>query len=66
MDLLGRAVMVFVGRHLSYNDIDVEKALLYLIHVMDPVANKPFNLVYLHTLCSGRSITIYVDACVCE
>jgi len=47
--------MVFVGRHLSFNDMDIEKALLYLIHVMDPVVNKPFNLVYLHTMCTRET-----------
>ena len=57
-DLGGRAVMVFVGRHLKFNAIDEEKALLYLIHVMDPVANKPFDLVYLNTHCTSKTIFI--------
>ncbi|XP_077584404.1 ganglioside-induced differentiation-associated protein 2 [Stigmatopora nigra] len=50
VDMCGRTVMVAVGRNIPVTVIDVEKALLYFIHVMDHIAVKEYVMVYFHTL----------------
>ncbi|XP_053312884.1 ganglioside-induced differentiation-associated protein 2 [Spea bombifrons] len=49
-DNCGRTVVVVVGRNIPVLLIDMEKALLYFIHMMDHVAAKEYVLVYFHTL----------------
>uniref|UniRef100_A0A8C9W939 Ganglioside induced differentiation associated protein 2 n=1 Tax=Scleropages formosus TaxID=113540 RepID=A0A8C9W939_SCLFO len=50
VDLCGRTVMVVVGRNIPVTLIDMEKAMLYFIHVMDHIAAKDYVMVYFHTL----------------
>ncbi|CAN9498464.1 unnamed protein product [Ophioblennius macclurei] len=50
VDMCGRTVMVLVGRNIPVTLIDVEKALLYFIHVMDHITVKEYVMVYFHTL----------------
>ncbi|XP_033843316.1 ganglioside-induced differentiation-associated protein 2 [Periophthalmus magnuspinnatus] len=50
VDINGRTVMVLVGRNIPVNLIDIEKALLYFIHVMDHITAKEYVMVYFHTL----------------
>ncbi|XP_061579296.1 ganglioside-induced differentiation-associated protein 2 [Cololabis saira] len=50
VDICGRTVMVLVGRNIPVTLIDVEKALLYFIHVMDHITVKEYVVVYFHTL----------------
>ncbi|XP_008326733.1 ganglioside-induced differentiation-associated protein 2 [Cynoglossus semilaevis] len=50
VDICGRTVMVVVGRNIPVNLIDLEKALLYFIHVMDHITVKEYVMVYFHTL----------------
>lgn len=50
MDSHGRTVMVVVGRNIPATLIDLEKALLYFIHVMDHITMKEYVMVYFHTL----------------
>lgn len=50
VDVCGRTVMVLVGRNIPVTLIDMEKALLYFIHVMDHIAVKEYVMVYFHTL----------------
>lgn len=52
VDWQGRAVIVFVARQISFNGIDLDKALLYLINVLEPLAAKAYSIVYLHSMCS--------------
>ncbi|XP_030390644.1 ganglioside-induced differentiation-associated protein 2 isoform X2 [Gopherus evgoodei] len=52
VDNCGRTVMVVVGRNIPVTLIDMEKALLYFIHVMDHIAVKEYVIVYFHTLTS--------------
>ncbi|KAM9173541.1 ganglioside-induced differentiation-associated protein 2 isoform 1-T2 [Pangshura tecta] len=52
LDNCGRTVMVVVGRNIPVTLIDMEKALLYFIHVMDHIAVKEYVIVYFHTLTS--------------
>lgn len=50
VDKCGRTVMVVVGRNIPVTLIDLEKALLYFIHVMDHITVKEYVMVYFHTL----------------
>ncbi|XP_051564428.1 ganglioside-induced differentiation-associated protein 2 isoform X1 [Myxocyprinus asiaticus] len=50
VDMCGRTVMVVVGRNIPVTVIDMEKALLYFIHVMDHITVKEYVMVYFHTL----------------
>ncbi|XP_062390440.1 ganglioside-induced differentiation-associated protein 2 isoform X1 [Sardina pilchardus] len=50
VDMCGRTVMVIVGRNIPVTLIDIEKALLYFIHVMDHITVKEYVMVYFHTL----------------
>ncbi|KAM6970204.1 ganglioside-induced differentiation-associated protein 2 isoform 1-T2 [Aplochiton taeniatus] len=50
VDKCGRTVMVVVGRNIPVTLIDIEKALLYFIHVMDHITVKEYVMVYFHTL----------------
>lgn len=50
VDLCGRTVMILVGRNIPVTLIDIEKALLYFIHVMDHITVKEYVMVYFHTL----------------
>nr|XP_006639424.1 PREDICTED: ganglioside-induced differentiation-associated protein 2 [Lepisosteus oculatus] len=50
VDTCGRTVMVVVGRNIPVTLIDMEKALLYFIHVMDHITVKEYVMVYFHTL----------------
>ncbi|XP_054642830.1 ganglioside-induced differentiation-associated protein 2 isoform X1 [Dunckerocampus dactyliophorus] len=50
VDMRGRTVMVVVGRNIPVTLIDLEKALLYFIHVMDHITVKEYVMVYFHTL----------------
>ncbi|XP_028936068.1 ganglioside-induced differentiation-associated protein 2 isoform X1 [Ornithorhynchus anatinus] len=52
VDNCGRTVMVVVGRNIPVTLIDMDKALLYFIHVMDHIVVKEYVLVYFHTLTS--------------
>ncbi|KAF7709356.1 hypothetical protein HF521_016206 [Silurus meridionalis] len=55
VDLCGRTVMVVVGRNIPVTLIDMEKALLYFIHVMDHITVKEYVVVYFHTLTSEHN-----------
>uniref|UniRef100_A0A671UEB0 Ganglioside induced differentiation associated protein 2 n=1 Tax=Sparus aurata TaxID=8175 RepID=A0A671UEB0_SPAAU len=50
VDMCGRTVMILVGRNIPVTLIDIEKALLYFIHVMDHITVKEYVMVYFHTL----------------
>lgn len=55
VDNCGRTVIVIVGRNIPVLLIDMEKALLYFVHMMDHVAAKDYVLVYFHTLTAERN-----------
>lgn len=52
-DRLGRPVIVFVGKNFPANTIDLEKALLYMIRLLDPIVEKEYVVVYFHTTTTG-------------
>ncbi|CAH1799843.1 unnamed protein product [Owenia fusiformis] len=52
VDRMGRPVVIFVGRNFASDKVDLVKALLYFINLMEPLVSQPYVMVYLHTLTS--------------
>lgn len=48
-DRYGRPVIVFVGKNFNAEKVDLEKALLYMIRLMDPIVGQDYVVVYFHT-----------------
>ncbi|KAG5895555.1 hypothetical protein JTB14_002920 [Gonioctena quinquepunctata] len=55
VDRLGRPVVVFVGKWFPFNKINLDKALLYLISLLDPIVRGDYVIAYFHTLTSGNN-----------
>ncbi|KAK9884888.1 hypothetical protein WA026_009124 [Henosepilachna vigintioctopunctata] len=55
VDRLGRPVVVFVGKWFPFNKINLEKALLYLITLLDPIVKGDYVIAYFHTLTSSSN-----------
>ncbi|KAJ8311064.1 hypothetical protein KUTeg_011379 [Tegillarca granosa] len=49
VDRYGRPVVVFVGKHLDASKVDLERAMLYMIRVMEPIVERDYVVVYFHT-----------------
>uniref|UniRef100_A0A224XB52 Putative hismacro and sec14 domain-containing-containing protein n=1 Tax=Panstrongylus lignarius TaxID=156445 RepID=A0A224XB52_9HEMI len=49
VDRFGRPVVVFVGKWFKFKDIDLDKALLYLIYLLDPLVKSDYVIAYFHT-----------------
>ncbi|OQR95877.1 hypothetical protein THRCLA_07497 [Thraustotheca clavata] len=47
-DHAGIPIVMVVGRHLPVKHIDLDRILLYVIHVMDSLADRQYSVVYLH------------------
>ncbi|XP_030369048.1 protein GDAP2 homolog isoform X1 [Scaptodrosophila lebanonensis] len=52
VDRLGRPVIVFCGKWFPAQNLDLEKALLYLIKLLDPIVKGDYVIAYFHTLTS--------------
>lgn len=52
-DKFGRPVVVFVGKWFNFNEINLDKALLYLISLLDPLVKGDYIILYFHTLTEG-------------
>eukprot|EP00794_Sanderia_malayensis_P002643 gene2643-3060_t len=50
VDYLGRPVVVFVGRNLPAQGVDLNKVLSHFINVMDPIASRDYVIVYFNSL----------------
>jgi len=56
VDTAGRPIMVFVASRLPENNNDaLERVFLYIIKLMDQIANKEYIVVYLHTNMGSKS-----------
>lgn len=58
-DKHGRAVIVFIGKWFKQSQFDLDKALLYLIKTVDPVASHDYVVMYFHTRTSNDNIPSY-------
>ncbi|CAN1817182.1 Protein GDAP2 homolog [Linum perenne] len=52
VDSEGRPVMVVVGAHFLLRCLDLERFVLYVIKEFEPLIQKPFSIVYLHSAAS--------------
>lgn len=55
VDRLGRPVVVFIGKWFPFNKINLDKALLYLITLLDPIVKGDYVIAYFHTLTSSNN-----------
>ncbi|CAG9795030.1 unnamed protein product [Diatraea saccharalis] len=55
VDRLGRPVVIFIGKWFPIGDIDLDKALLYLIKLLDPIVRGDYVIAYFHTLASAAN-----------
>ncbi|XP_055373976.1 protein GDAP2 homolog isoform X2 [Condylostylus longicornis] len=55
VDRLGRPVIVFCGKWFPAQNIDLDKALLYLINLLDPIVKGDYVIAYFHTLTSANN-----------
>lgn len=55
IDRLGRPVVIFVGKWFPFNKINLDKALLYLIALLDPIVKGDYVIAYFHTLTSSNN-----------
>lgn len=55
-DRFGRPVIVFVGRNFPANTINLEKALLYMIRLLDPIVDRDYVVVYFHTKTTSANL----------
>ncbi|CAN0923555.1 Protein GDAP2 homolog [Linum grandiflorum] len=52
VDSEGRPVMVVVGAHFLLRCLDLERFVLYVIKEFEPLIQKPYSIVYLHSAAS--------------
>ncbi|XP_050689363.1 protein GDAP2 homolog [Eriocheir sinensis] len=50
LDKFGRPVVIFIGKWFRFNEINLDKALLYLISLLDPLVRGDYVVVYFHTI----------------
>lgn len=55
VDRYGRPVIVFVGKWFKFKDINLDKALLYLIYLLDPLVKGDYVIAYFHTNTSNAN-----------
>ncbi|SPP74348.1 protein GDAP2 homolog isoform X1 [Drosophila guanche] len=55
VDRLGRPVIVFCGKWFPAHNIDLQKALLYLIKLLDPIVKGDYVISYFHTMTSTNN-----------
>ncbi|CAO1345697.1 unnamed protein product [Diamesa serratosioi] len=54
-DRLGRPIIVFCGKWFPAHELDLEKALLYLIYLLDPLVKGDYVISYFHTLTGANN-----------
>ncbi|XP_043706608.1 ganglioside-induced differentiation-associated protein 2-like isoform X3 [Telopea speciosissima] len=52
VDSEGRPVMVVVGAHFLLRCLDLERFVLYVVKEFEPIVQKPYTIVYLHSAAS--------------
>lgn len=50
LDKFGRPVIIFIGKWFKFNEINLDKALLYLISLLDPLVKGDYVIIYFHTI----------------
>jgi len=55
VDSSGRAVVVFVASQLPVKPENMDRILLYMISVLDPIVSNDYNVIYLHALLASHN-----------
>ncbi|XP_050464150.1 protein GDAP2 homolog [Cataglyphis hispanica] len=55
VDRQGRPVVVFVGKWFPASKINLDKAMLYLIQLLDPIVKGDYVIAYFHTLTASSN-----------
>jgi hypothetical protein len=55
VDSSGRAVVVFVASQLPAKPENMDRILLYMLSVLDPIVAHDYNVVYLHALLASHN-----------
>ncbi|XP_017796657.1 PREDICTED: protein GDAP2 homolog [Habropoda laboriosa] len=55
VDRQGRPVVVFVGKWFPATKINLDKALLYVIQLLDPIVKGDYVIAYFHTLTTSNN-----------
>nr|ACO15636.1 Rho GTPase-activating protein 1 [Caligus clemensi] len=55
----GRPIIVFIGKWFRANEVDLERALLFLLKVVDPISSSGYVVVYFHSKTSRDNIPSY-------
>lgn len=50
VDKFGRPVIIFIGKWFKFAEINLDKALLYLIYLLDPLVKGDYVILYFHTI----------------
>jgi len=59
VDKQGRPVIVFIGKWFKPGSVDMEKAVLYLIRTLEPVADSDYSVVFFCTRTGGENYLTY-------
>ncbi|XP_078485895.1 ganglioside-induced differentiation-associated protein 2 [Ciona intestinalis] len=51
----GSPVVVLVAKYMNVQNMNMDKALLYFIHILDSVVNERYSLVYFHTVSESKN-----------
>jgi O-acetyl-ADP-ribose deacetylase (regulator of RNase III) len=54
-DNTGRPNIVFVASHIPVTTINMDRVLMYMVRVLDPVVDKDFNVIYFHSNFSSNN-----------
>jgi len=54
-DRFGRPVICFIGKWFRANQINLDKALLYLIYLLEPLVSNDYTIVYFHTITESEN-----------
>ena len=49
-------MIVFIGKWFSHSNMNLEKALLFLVKTLDPIVDQEYVVVYFHTRTSRDNI----------
>jgi hypothetical protein len=55
LDSQGRPIIVVIGKNIPEQEADLELLLSYIIKFMEPLANRPYTLIYFHSGMSSKS-----------
>lgn len=59
VDKAGRPVVVFIGKWFKVGEVDMDKAVLYLVKVLEPIVDMDYVVVYFCTKTTSANMLSY-------